>query len=95
MGIVMCVNTCFFYFFVSYLIPHKTSDMAPQKNRSDMLYNYNNNRCTLHIKMTFGHRHAYFQIGDESIDLNFKNVIFICSLHLLLYSCFKHQVNHE
>ena len=41
-----------------------------------MLYNYNNNRCTLHIKMTFGHHHAYFQIVDESIDLNFKNCIF-------------------
>ena len=37
-----------------------------------------NNRCILHIKMTLWHRHAYFQIGNESIDLNFKNCIFGC-----------------
>ena len=38
-----------------------------------------NNRCILHIKMTLWRRHAYFQIGNESIDLNFKNCIFDCA----------------
>ena len=29
--------------------------------------------------MTLWRRHAYFQIGNESIDLNFKNCIFDCA----------------